>query len=399
MTYDSHRNEVVLFGGMDSTGPRNDTWLWNGKAWRHSDAPGPSPRTDVFLAFDSFRGVAVMFGGFGKTSPPSLGDTWEWNGERWLEGGVPGGTPDPRAQVPPARNSHAMASAGPSGGVLLVGGALSSAPRLIDTLWLWNGSSWQAQSDAGPPGLALPAAVYDTRRNVLVVYGGAGLGNGTLYGNTWEWDGNIWEQRNVRTPGPRDHHAMAFDEARGQTVVFGGSKAGTFPNETWTWDGATWSLADTVTGPGGLVHHAMAYDSRRQRVVLFGGFAPGRPPAGETWEWDGQRWSRIATDGPGARTHLRMAYDPVRQVTVLFGGGIGTGSSSTSPQDTWTWDGTRWERRAIDGPPPRWGHAMAYDTRRQRVILFGGSRAVRPFGNLDDIWEWDGDRWLQVTPQ
>jgi hypothetical protein len=42
---------------------------------------------------------------------------------------------------------------------------------------------------------------------------------------------------------------------------------------------------------------------------------------------------------------------------------------------------------------------MAYDTRRQRVILFGGSRAVRPFGNLDDIWEWDGDRWLQVTPQ
>ena len=297
------------------------------------------------------------------------------------------------AQGPPPRAGHVMTSAGPGGGVFLVGGQIiDDAPRVIDTLWLWNGA-WRAISDQGPRNRTLPGAAFDSRRGVLVVYGGIGIGSGSRYGDTWEWNGARWDERAVRTPGARDHHAMAYDESRGNVVLYGGSSrvgpSDTFPNDTWTYDGRTWRLVDSTTGPGGLVHHAMAYDTRRQRVVLFGGFGANRHAMGDVWEWDGTRWQRVAVSGagPGARSHHRMAFDAARGVTVLFGG--------DETGETWTWDGARWTQHAVAGPPARNVHAMAYDERRQRVILFGGSgkNGVPPYGYLNDVWEWDGARW------
>lgn len=203
------------------------------------------------------------------------------------------------APVPAPRAGQVMASAGPGGGVFLFGGQIDTVPRLVDSLWHWTGSTWRMLSDRGPSNRTLPAATFDTRRNVLVVHGGSGLSTGTRFGDTWEWDGHAWAESNVNTPGARDHHAMAYDEARGTTVMYGGEDAGAndatsrFPSDTWTWDGSRWTRITAPSGgPGGLVHHAMAYDSRRQRVVLFGGFAPETPRSGDTWEWNGAGWDR-----------------------------------------------------------------------------------------------------------
>lgn len=296
------------------------------------------------------------------------------------------------AQGPPARNSHAMAT-GPEGRVVLLGGGASSAPRLVDTLWSWSGTAWQALADDGPRNRNLPAAAWDSRRRVLVVYGGAAGASGTRFGDTWEWNGTRWTELNVRTPGPRDHHAMAYDSARGQVVMYGGRVGTALVGGTWTWDGRTWRMADSVTGPGPLAHHAMAYDSRRQRVVMHGGLPPEGPRHDGTWEWDGTRWERITTTGgPGARSHHRMAYDPSRGVTVLFGGGDSTAA------ETWTYDGRAWTRHDHTGPQPRWSAAMAWDASRGRVVLFGGGQGRRPFASLGDTWEWDGERWTEVTP-
>jgi hypothetical protein len=299
------------------------------------------------------------------------------------------------AQTPPPRAGHVMTSAGPGGGVWLVGGQIiDDAPRVADTLWLWTGSAWRPVSDDGPRSRTLPAAAFDSRRGMLVVYGGVGIGSGTRYGDTWEWNGRRWEDRGIQTPGPRDHHAMVYDEARAKVVMYGGAgPAGRpFLADTWTFDGTVWQRADSTSGPGGLVHHAMAYDARRQRVVLFGGFDDTNRRTTDTWEWDGARWERAAVSGPApsARSHHRMAYDAARGVTVLFGGGR-TG-------ETWTWDGAQWKQYAVPGPPGRDIHAMAYDARRERVMMFGGGNGdgVPPYGYLNDLWEWDGARWLRV---
>jgi len=92
-----------------------------------------------------------------------------------------------------------------------------------------------------------------------------------------------------------------------------------------------------------------------------------------------------------------MAYDAARGVVVMFGGGVpGAGPSGIPPTDTWTWDGTIWTRVAADGPTPRYLHAMAYDVKRQRVVLTGGNRSARPYDVLSDTWEWDGSTWREV---
>jgi hypothetical protein len=51
-----------------------------------------------------------------------------------------------------------------------------------------------------------------------------------------------------------------------------------------------------------------------------------------------------------------------------------------------------WTRLSpADSPSPRLGHAMAFDTARQRVVLLGGWNRTTP--RFGDTWEWDGRAW------
>ena len=384
MTYDSRRGRVMVFGGGGQpTGvgtyasPNawlSDLWEWDGSRWSRLAEHGPPQRVAIAgLAYDDRRGRLVLYGG--RTY-----GTWEWDGAEWTQV-VPGVWPAPRA-------GHVMATGGPLGGVFLTAGQIGRERRTLDTLWQWNGVGWRVISSNGPRYRTLPAAALDSRRNVLVVFGGAGLFNRNAYGDTWEWDGASWTERAVDSPGPRDHHAMAFDEARGVMVMFGGQNAARgWPNDTWTYDGTGWKRADSTTGPpNGAGHHAMAYDARRQRVVLYGGTSASREVFADVWEWDGTRWWRVAPNMPGPRvTRHRMAFDAARGVTLLF-----------ADTETWSWDGTEWRRVATTGPSQRVVSAMAYDAGRQRVVLFGGAGpgGVPPYDSHADVWEWDGSRWL-----
>ena len=87
MAYDSARGVTVLFGG--TTGG-NETWEWNGAAWTQRFVSGPSPRQGHMMSFDTARGVIVLFGGYpGVTNH----ETWEWNGSAWTLRAVINGLP------------------------------------------------------------------------------------------------------------------------------------------------------------------------------------------------------------------------------------------------------------------------------------------------------------------
>lgn len=387
MAWDSERQRVVVFsGGGQPTGIGTyteagnwltDLWEWDGTRWTERAAAGPPMRVAIpGLAFDARRRVLVAFGG-------RPNGTWEWDGARW-RAPIVGLTPAPRA-------GHVMASGGSSGGVFMTSGQVGEERRTVDTLWSWNGVGWRAISATGPRYRTLPAMAFDTRRNMLVLHGGAGMFNDNRYGDTWEWNGTTWIERPVNGPGTRDHHAMAFDEARGTMVLFGGQNAQReWTTATWLYDGATWRQGDSTTHPPGVVHHAMAYDARRQRVVLYGGFVADNRRVITVWEWDGTRWHSMPTSAPGpVVSHHRMAYDAARGVTLLFGG-----------TETWSWDGTTWRKLATTGPSQRLVSAMAYDAQRQRVVLFGGSGpgGAPPYNSFADTWEWDGTAWREIRP-
>lgn len=139
--------------------------------------------------------------------------------------------------------------------------------------------------------------------------------------------------------------------------------------------------------------HAMVYDSARQRVVLFGGeaeFEGVNQAASDTWEWDGLNWTRRFTpNSPPARVYHAMAFDSARNVVVLFGGSV----NNTTLNDTWEYDGNDW-RRIITAsvPAARHRHALAYDIARQESVLFGGGLQN---SRSKETWAWNGSVWTQ----
>ncbi len=158
----------------------------------------------------------------------------------------------------------------------------------------------------------------------------------------------------------------------------------------------TW-VPEPVTGspPNPRAQVVAVQDTLRQRLVVFGGLqlVPGTQFQ-DTWEWDGTRWRRVATTGPTLRSAYAAAFDAARGRVVLFGG-FSSALSGQRFADTWEWDGASWQQRNVTGPPGRTAAAMAYDARRQRIVMFGGTGAAG--ANLDDVWEWDGTSWTQRT--
>jgi hypothetical protein len=203
----------------------------------------------------------------------------------------------------------------------------------------------------------------------------------------------------IESPGPRNAHAMVFDQRRGRVVLFGGADHERVRGDTWEYDGTQWrAVADS--GPAPRTFAAAAYHSGRASVMVFGGNEVlfGTTPSPMTlladlWEWNGARWTRTSVGGPVARAEAAMAYDSARDRLVLFGGYTITDSGRVRLGDTWEWDGRDWERVSTNGPRARNSAAMTYDPDRRRVVLFGGSTGRAS----NELWEWDGTAWLAVS--
>src|SRR5262245_809753 len=60
MAYDSARGVTVVFGGIYAD---DETWEWSGQRWKLRASSGPSARYGHAMAYDSRRGVTVLFGG------------------------------------------------------------------------------------------------------------------------------------------------------------------------------------------------------------------------------------------------------------------------------------------------------------------------------------------------
>lgn len=91
-----------------------------------------------------------------------------------------------------------------------------------------------------------------------------------------------------------------------------------------------------------------------------------------------------------------MAWDPIGLRTLQHGG-LSSGPTASNAE-TWSFDGTNWTQLSpATTPPNRWGHQLVTDTRRQRIVMFGG-RSPSLTATANDTWEWDGSDWTQVFP-
>jgi hypothetical protein len=243
---------------------------------------------------------------------------------------------------------------------------------------------------------------YDLRRRRVVLVGGAGDPKHGDRDTVWSWSGTRWELVTDAGPPGRVNAGAAYDARREKAVVAGGSRKAV--------DGATWEVvADAWEGDRNgwrqiadisARDHQSLVENDRGGVLMFGGIPADRSglwPT-DTWELQSGTWKRIATEGPPGRGRSALAYDSRRRQVVLFGGASappGPNQPQTFFNDTWIWNGERWRLAAEGGPRGRYAHGMVFDERAGVVLLYSGAAAHRD-APLSDMWRWDGERWTEI---
>jgi hypothetical protein len=243
---------------------------------------------------------------------------------------------------------------------------------------------WQQRQDIGPAARAYAGMAYEASSTRTLLFGGWTDTGEPFFGDTWAWDGEEWVQLTDTGPSARVTN-LAYDSARNVVVLFGGLGGDSL--DTWEWDGEGWTQIENAGPQASWVTSNVTYDAARQVTVLESGSASSFGGIG-TWAWDGDAWTQLADTGPSTRQAFSLAYDSPRERVVLFGGR--DTNAFQLQQDTWEWDGVVWKQVEDVGPSQRQGAGMVGSV--DGLLLFGGTDGVDFFG---DTWAWDGEHWRQ----
>lgn len=278
--------------------------------------------------------------------------------------------------------------------VLMFGGA--GPDGSYGDLWAFDVKGWTRLSESGPGDRNSGVFVYDSIRKRAVLYGGRV--HDTLVTATWEWDGTTWQQMATEGPTQSVHGAAAFDRVRGVVVLFlpvltRAPLPRPMPSQTWTWDGQRWTKVD-APAPDDVMPMGMTAEPATGTVHLLAarlGAKDRDPMTTELWEWTGRGWRKDASMPPVVAQALQANVAPAgARGLLLYHAG-----DPVENRGTWRWDHTAWTHVGTTGPSPRTVHVMAYDSNRDRVVLFGGGVERQRLG---DTWEWDGKVWTMSEP-
>lgn len=158
-----------------------------------------------------------------------------------------------------------------------------------------------------------------------------------------------------------------------------------------------WTQLTPTTNPTTRRTGAMEFSLLNGGTLMYGGLQFG-PTAtlDETWLFNGVDWTQLTpTTTPPPRWGHRMVYDSRRARIVTFGGRSPT--TTATANDTWEWDGTDWVQMApANSPNARAFYSMVFDERRGVTVLYG-TQSGSTFAGGDQTWEYDGTTWTQVV--
>lgn len=419
MAYDRSRQRVVLYGGETSAGSTlNDTWEFDGETWQQvNTANSPGGRSRAMMAYDQARQRVVLFGGRQVIliSTTVTNDTWEFDGTTWQRIQPP--------QSPSAREAGAFVYDNANQRIVLFGGNDPDIATIDTAVWTYNGTWQRHPASSTITGRVNHAMTYDAHRKQVLLFGGFDTARRR---DTWILNGNTlqWELLSIGTtnePPPMARHDMVYDAARDANILFSGFNGARPLDTTWEfrdqWLQRIESNIDIesiceaptqhrVWGYAPLHRALVAFDtagailaSKRPtftaKLLCSYGYAVDELLAldengGTTFRWTGQAWNA----GPPTTSRVtgtRIAFDEAHRNWVRFGGQNILGGQYTN--ETYIM-ATNWQRvTTLVAPAARSNYAMAYDRKRQRTVLFGGTNLTQRF---NDTWEFDGMRWTQI---
>lgn len=299
------------------------------------------------------------------------------------------------ASVPKGRHGHTMLYDQGRDRTILFGGY---AIDYCNDTWTYDlkSNAWSnVTSSVSPPARLYHTAAYDSKSGKMVVFGGTDAKS--LFNDTWIYDpaSNSWKNASPpKSPSPRERAGMAYDSESGRVVLFGGWTGKGYTNETWMYDvqNSTWKNMTFLTNPKARASHALAYDSQSDRIVLFGGKTSALVFSDETWSYDLNinKWTNVTTASrPKPKAGHALAYDSKADRIVMFGG--------MNTNETWSYDpgSNAWTlMKPASSPFARSEHAMSYDASGERIVLFGGDMGG------DEAWLFDSSRvtWTNTNP-
>ena len=141
-----------------------------------------------------------------------------------------------------------------------------------------------------------------------------------------------------------------------------------------------WVELEPDDPPSPRRNSAITYDPSAEHILLFGG-SDDDSHYDETWTWDGARWDELSPSGspPGAVLEPVMAYDGSAEETYLKGSTSGGGAVT----ETWTWDGSSWTK---EDDQVLFGGAIAFHATESQMIAFGSTHL------------WAGSSWGELDP-
>ena len=139
--------------------------------------------------------------------------------------------------------------------------------------------------------------------------------------------------------------------------------------------------------PPKRAHHALVYDAQRQRVLLTGGNSPmaggeSHTSFNDLWAFDGMRWAALPSSGLEL-WGMRTAFDSRRRRVLSFGGI----SNRRAIADVRVLENDVWTTLGQHSDMPAAEAGFVYDSRRDRFIAFGGS-----VGDGSSVWRHMGVR-------
>lgn len=199
---------------------------------------------------------------------------------------------------------------------------------------------------------------------------------------------------------------MAYNAKSNRVILFGGQTGNymdptSYNGETWAFDVAVnkWTEMKPTSSPTKRIAAELAYDAKADRVILFGGGLISDPDKNETWAYDynTNTWTQMAK-GPARHLGARIAYDSESDRIILFGGY----DADFLYNDTWAFDfntNTWIEMKPSTSPPGRNYQAMTYDSKSDRVLVWGASDLK---GDMltPSIWAYDYNKntWQEIKP-
>lgn len=208
----------------------------------------------------------------------------------------------------------------------------------------------------------------------------------------------------INTPSPRFGYGMVYDDSINKIVLFGGgfqdSTSYSYFGDTWIYDPIAniWTEIFPQQSPSARSSHSMVYDSINQKIILFGGIDLNDNWLDDTWIFDStlERWTQVFPEtSPPQRGSASMYFDEHAQKIILYGGYRAIGGHF---EDTWSYDyaTNNWTNlEPATKPTGRYGAPMVYDPINERGFLFGGRTSII----TDETWiyYYTNNSWVELS--